>query len=142
MPKKHSSLIPKTKNTPEQSQGKAFLEVHARSSILPPPDELRVYEDIIPGVGKALLESYIKQQDHRIKTESTVLNGAIKRTARAQWLAFFLALTAICGGIGLLFLGKNITGLAVLIGSAATLIGVFIYGKKLNTKTYNRHIDA
>ena len=62
------------------------------------------------------------------------ITGAVQRTHQGQIFAFLLGVIAICGGLGLLFLGRSIIGLSVLIGAVASLIGVFIYGKESNKK--------
>lgn len=136
MSKKHSSLIPKTKNTPDASYNhhQSIIQFQARASILPPAEELAAYEAIQPGITERFLAAYEKQQEHRMVIEKTVITGAVQRTHQGQIFAFLLGVIAICGGLGLLFLGKSIIGLSVLIGAVASLIGVFIYGKESNKK--------
>jgi hypothetical protein len=136
MTKKRGSLIPKTKNSPDvpYNHRQSIIQFQARSSILPPADELAAYEKLHPGITERLLTSYEKQQEHRMIIEKNVITGAVRRTYRGQVFAFLLGLIAICGGLGLLFLGKSIIGLSVLIGAVASLIGIFIYGKESNKK--------
>lgn len=53
---------------------------------------------------------------------------------QGQIFAFILGLVTIVVGLFLLFQGKDIQGYSLLVGTVATLAGVFIYGKKQNEK--------
>ena len=51
-----------------------------------------------------------------------------------RFLRFILGLITIIGGLCLISQGKDIQGYRLLIGTAATLVSVFIYGKHQNKK--------
>lgn len=53
---------------------------------------------------------------------------------RGQFFAFIMASISIVRGLLLLFNGKSIHGYSLLVGTTATLIGAFIYGKHENRK--------
>ena len=72
--------------------------------------------------------------DHRIHLENTVISENNKRASRAQVFAFIISLIVILGGLGLIFLGMNVGGLALVLGSLATLVAVFFGGKAKNKK--------
>lgn len=73
--------------------------------------------------------------------ESMVVTSGIQNMQRGQIFAFIIALVVIFGGFALVFVGKNIFGLAAILGALATLIGVFIYGniskRKERLQKYN-----
>ena len=106
----------------------------ARSSILPPPKELKEYEEILPGITERVLAVFEKQQEHRFSLEKNAVFSGSKRTLRGQIFAFILGAITIVGGIFLIIKDKNIQGYTLIVGSAATLAGVFIYGKRQNEK--------
>lgn len=106
----------------------------ARSSFLPPPKELKEYEEILPGITDRLLSSFEKQQEHRFALEKNTVFTGSKQTLRGQILAFILGLITVIGGLYLISQGKDIQGYRLLIGTAATLVSVFIYGKHQNKK--------
>ena len=130
-----------------QTQELIFL---SRSSPLPPPKELMEYEEIMPGITQKFMTAFEKQQDHRMELEKTVINNpdaerrGIKPSARinadisrmklGQIFAFILGFTAILGGLVLLIRGLSIAGFSVLVGTTATLVGAFLYGKAENRK--------
>lgn len=112
-----------------------------RSGFLPAPEDLEQYEKLYPGMTKILMDEFQKQTSHRIKMESMVVTSGIQNMQRGQIFAFIIALVVIFGGFALVFVGKNIFGLAAILGALATLIGVFIYGniskRKERLQKYN-----
>lgn len=64
----------------------------ARSSFLPPPKELKEYEEILPGITDRLLSSFEKQQEHRFALEKNTVFTGSKQTLRGQILAFYIRL--------------------------------------------------
>ena len=105
-----------------------------RQSILPPPNELERYEALNPGTTRIILETYQKQVEHRIAIEKTVIEGDTRRANIGQVMAFILSLITIVGGFILVVLGKDILGIAAIISSLATLLGVFMYGAHTRRK--------
>ncbi len=70
-----------------------------------------------------------RQSAHRKRMESTVIGGNVASQTRGSWFAFILALVTILGGFFLLYEGKSVLGMTAIIGSIASLVGVFIYSK-------------
>ena len=131
----------KSRNTPspvtpmnqgERKQAIMSAQVLAAhySSPLPPAAELERYEAIYPGFAERLMNRYEKQSDHRMELETKVIESGIKNSARGQVFAFVLASMTICVGAFLIYRNKDILGIAAILGSLATLVGVFIYGNK------------
>lgn len=128
MSKKKSPIIHRTQLTQTQEL------ILMRSSPLPPPKELSEYEHIMPGITDRLMTAFEKQQSHRIEIEKIVISADTNRIKLGQLFAFVLGFATICGGLILLIKGLNIAGFSVLVGTTATLIGVFLYGKAENRK--------
>ena len=131
----------KSRNTPspvtpmnqgERKQAIMSAQVLAAhySSPLPPAAELERYEAVYPGFAERLMTRYEKQSDHRMSLETKVIDSGIKNSARGQVFAFLLAIMTIGIGAFLIYLNKDILGIAAILGALATLVGVFIYGNK------------
>lgn len=101
-------------------------------SPLPPPSDLEKYENFYPGITKKFMDMTEKQQNHRMELEKTVITAGAHRMKLGQIFAFILGLTSILGGLLLLVLERNIAGFSVLIGATATLVGAFVYGRRIN----------
>ncbi len=100
------------------------------SGPFPPAVELEHYEKVCPGFSEKLMNQYVKQSDHRMELENKVIDSGVKNSARGQVFAFILSLITILIGAFLIFLNKDILGIVSILGSLATLAGVFVYGTK------------
>lgn len=70
------------------------------------------------------------QHDHRLAIESSVISSNISGSEIGSHpKGFIIAMTAILGGIFLVYVGKEIFGLASIVTALAGLAGVFVYGK-------------
>ena len=71
-----------------------------------------------------------KQSAHRESLEAKVVAGNVASQARGSHYAFIICLITIVGGFVLIGMGKNIYGISAVIGSLATLAGVFVIAKR------------
>lgn len=70
-----------------------------------------------------------RQQSHRMGLESKVIEGNIKAQSRGLHYGGILAGIVIVGGIALIALDKQVEGMRLVVGSAATIVSSFVYGK-------------
>ncbi len=71
-----------------------------------------------------------RQSAHRESIEAKVVEGNVASQARGSRYAFIICLITIVGGFVLIGIGKNIYGISAVIGSLATLAGVFVIAKR------------
>jgi uncharacterized membrane protein len=129
-PKQQQVLPPAPKqdeNTQTITQIKA--QISSFSGPLPPPNILAQYNEIIPNGADRILAMAERQSAHRESMESQVVKENLAAQRRGSWFAFILALSAILGGVILIYFGKNASGLAAIITALASLAGVFFYSK-------------
>jgi hypothetical protein len=69
------------------------------------------------------------QAQHRQRLESIVVQGNDRRATHGLYLGFVLALSVLGLGFTLVFQGRDVAGFATLGATAATLAGVFVYGR-------------
>lgn len=120
---------PSRKNVVSNTQ----LVASVRSSIFPPPDEMRQYESMNPGTFKVLVDTYKAQSGHRIELESAVIQNDIITAKRGQIFGFIIAMTVIIGGFVLIGLDKDVLGIASILGALGVVVGLFISrGKSRN----------
>jgi hypothetical protein len=134
MSKKHKQVGIRYTDESNSQISRQEVVLMARSSFLPTPKELKEYEELLPGITERFFSAFEKQQEHRFGLEKNAVFTGSKRTLQGQIFAFILGLVTIVGGLFLLFQGKDIQGYSLLVGTVATLAGVFIYGKKQNKK--------
>lgn len=96
---------------------------------LPPAEQFRAYEEVLPGSADRLLAMAERQQAHRMNLEQTAVNEASDRSRWGLRLGFIIAVLVIGVGAAAIFTGHPTAGLAVIIAQAAVLAGVFVYGR-------------
>ena len=70
-----------------------------------------------------------RQAAHRQELEKNRIHTSSQAERRGQILAFIVALAAIVGGVYLISIDKDATGLTAIISALAALVGAFVYGK-------------
>jgi uncharacterized membrane protein len=130
---------------PQQQAQPVTTLTHVEASYtgpIPPPGMLVKYNEAVPGAADRILVMAERQSVHREAIESKVVDAGIKSQARGSWFGFIVSMTAVVGGIYLIKLGKSSEGLTAIIGSLAALAGVFVYGKRKESKELKEKSDA
>jgi uncharacterized membrane protein len=117
-----------------QPAGIVRASMQTFSGPIPAPETLARYEEIIPGAAERILAMAENQSQHRMALESRVVNSSASDQTRGMWLGFLIASLSIGGGIYLVVIGKDGSGLASIITPLAVLAGVFVYGKSRQQK--------
>ena len=79
-----------------------------------------------------------EQAAHRRALETRVIVENLAAERRGQIFAFALALVAIVIGGGLIYLGKDAGGLTAIVGALASLVAVFVYGRRKDAEERRR----
>ena len=104
---------------------------------LPPPEILKAYDIVLPGLAERVICAWEKQTDHRIFLEKTVIMGDDKRANWGLICATIIAITVILASVAIAIFNKEqtLTAFAVIIADLAALAGIFVYGSR------NRRIE-
>ena len=101
---------------PEEARKTIVMSMSASfSGPLPPPQMLRAYDEVLPGIADRILALTEKQTDHRISTESILANASVRSFAYSiSALAATAYVVAINGNtaIAVLILGTGVAGIA------------------------------
>lgn len=95
----------------------------------PSPDVLREYEQILPGAADRMIALAERQSDHRQKLESRALDNGHTRALLGSVFGFIIGLAGVGGGVFLAINDQELGGYAIVLGTVATLAGVFVYGR-------------
>ncbi len=107
---------------------------------LPPPSMLEAYERVVQGSARRILDRMERESDHRHYMERTKLEAGVSAQRRGQWFAFIIAFFGMGGGFALIWQGSNVVGLSVFIATLASLVAVFIYGRKREDDFLEKHL--
>jgi uncharacterized membrane protein len=102
------------------------------SGPLPPPQMLVQYNQAFPGCAERIVAMAERQATHRQDLEKTAITSNRKRELTG--LGLLIALSAIACGTYLAIYDKSVAGLGTIIGTVASLVAVFIYGKYTQKK--------
>lgn len=112
--------------------GLAMRQEEFFSGPLPPPEFLEKYEAILPGLADRVVTMAENQSNHRMGSEKLYLMESLKQASRGQLFAFIIGMTGVIGSIYLLAIGITGAGIATLLLTLGSLVGVFFSGKKKN----------
>lgn len=129
-------------NNPARSVSKreivAEITAASFSGPLPPPQTLAQYNQAFPDAAERIMKMAESQALHRQSLEKARVFADIHNEKLGQWLAFVLALVVFVGGVALVWQGKNLAGITLLLAEIVTLAGLFIYGKESKRRELER----
>lgn len=96
------------------------------SGPLPSPDILEKYERIVPGSAQSLFDDFHKNSQHIRELEVTAVRGTIKKDARAQWMAYSLAVVMTGASMTCAAFFGPAMGIAMAVSSMPVTIGAFL----------------
>jgi uncharacterized membrane protein len=108
------------------------------SGPLPPPQTLAQYNQAFSGAAERIVKMAEDQSIHRQSLENARVHADITNEQRGQVLAFIIALVVFLGGLAIIWQGKSVAGLTLILAEIATLAGLFIYGKESKTRELER----
>ena len=112
------------------------------SGPLPPPSLLAKDNEALPNGAERLMAMAERQSAHREHLEKCVVEGNVQTQKLGSVFGFIVAMTAVVGGIYLISIGRSSSGLVAIIGSLASLVGVFIYGKHQQSKERSQKVQT
>jgi uncharacterized membrane protein len=103
-------------------------QVSSYSGPIPPPELLKMFDEIDPGRAARLMDWAEDQSRHRMGLESRVVHSDILRSWVGLIAAFVITMTTIIVGGILIYLNHDWAGTGLATTGLAGLAGTFIYG--------------
>lgn len=132
-----SAAIRNNPSNLSQANASLFSTNHVTQSVfssgpLPPPEQLKEYDEVLSGSAERIVKLAEEQSAHRRKMEQSSLDAQVKIISRGQYLAFTITLVFGIGGGILLWSGRDIGGIATLV--AAIMPAILAFLNKENKK--------
>jgi uncharacterized membrane protein len=103
---------------------------------IPSADELANYAHVQPDLPERIMRQYERRTEmaeaqarHRMAMESKVVDNNIKMERRGWGSGTGLGLFVMAGSMWLVHEGHSVAGLAGVIASLATLVGIYVWGR-------------
>ena len=112
------------------------------SGPIPPPDQLREFEQVCPGAAQTLIDNYRAESEHRreierqaIEVQRRELEQDRKERTTGQWMGFVLVPLVLVAVVLLGWMGESKAAIALATIGIGTILGALIAGKYLGPKT-------
>lgn len=127
--KNSNSLARSSPSTNPATRNNCTSSVIAKqfSGPMPPPEMLREYDEVLPGLANRIVTLAENQSNHRIRLERRVTTSNIWRAHLGQVFAFVLAIAGIVSGTYLIMNNKSAEGIAAILTPIAGVAGVFLW---------------
>jgi uncharacterized membrane protein len=104
--------------------------VKVHSGPLPSSETLKEYEEVLPGSAQTIFDVFVKQSNHRMAMESTVVNAQQTQSKWGQNYAFIIAIVVLAAAFACILMGHEVSGSILGSVDLVALVTVFIVGKQ------------
>ncbi|MEO7029824.1 MAG: DUF2335 domain-containing protein [Acidobacteriaceae bacterium] len=124
-----ASLAQSGKTEENEAQVRSTIHAigYAYSGPLPPPQVLREFEQILPGVAERIFIQFEAQAEHRRRSETKVIDSNTLSQKLGAISAPVIGLSGVVGGMILVGRGFNITGLGTVFAALGSIVATFLY---------------
>lgn len=130
--KKEERNLPKAKDG--ASDFGLLAAAYSYSGPLPPPSQLKQYDDLVKDGAERIFKMAEKQQNHRLRLESEVIRSDLKQRKRGQKFGLFVAVLALFLSGFLAYLGHDFVAGVISSSTLIGIVSVFVAGQWLEKK--------
>lgn len=123
--------------------GQTVMQVERRhtSGPIPSPDQLKEYDEVVPGTAERIISQMLIEGDHRREMEKRELetfrdSHTVQLAQRGRGQHYGLAVAILCGGLSALAMLLGFPGTAATIASGVmvTLTTVFVTNSRAKSQ--------
>ena len=123
--------VPAHRAQPEPDRQMALVqETYRHSGPLPAPEVLGKYDEILPGAAQRIISMAEREQESVIDSRNDAIKELALEIKRGQWLASFVAVSALATAAMLGFWGHPIAASVVGGLPVVGLVTTFIVGRR------------
>lgn len=101
---------------------------------LPPPETLKAYDIVEPGLARKIFDLAQRQAEHRMELEKAVVFGDGRRSWAGLVLGFIIACLFLGSSTYIIIKGHDLAGGLLAGGGLVSLVSVFIYGTNIRSQ--------
>lgn len=99
------------------------------SGPIPPPEILRMYDEVVPGTAATIISWAQTEAGHVRDMERLAVEGELKERARGQWMGLTIGVVALVAAVVCVVLGSAWVGATIGGATVVSLVGAFVYGQ-------------
>lgn len=104
--------------------------IETYSGPLPPPDDLKKYNEAAPDAAERIIKMAENEQQHRHDKEKKAIDISAKFERQGQWFGFIISIVSLIGGFIMIYFDK--TGIGTLFGVGGISSLIFPFFRKNN----------
>jgi len=132
------SGVPKDRREKLVSAVAAYVVSKTHCGPLPPPEDLAVYDQHIPGGADRIMKMAEKQSDHRIAIETRVISSQQLQSGLGQIFGLVIAVFGISSGAYVALQGHDAVGGVIAGTTVVSLVYAFISGQRAQRRDLER----
>ena len=101
---------------------------------LPPPAELKQYDEVFPGLAERIVGSMEREQEHRHAVDRVLIETHRVTFTRGQWIAASIALICLVLGFVLGYNGHSAAAVAFATGGLGQVVLAFLGSRDTGSK--------
>ena len=109
---------------------------------IPPPETLARYEEVLPGLADRIMTEAERQQAHRQEAEMALIKNDARESLIGIAVGGGVALAALAVAGIFAFQGHPWFGIGAVLGTVASLAGVFVYGTHTRRKERTARLEG
>lgn len=114
---------------------RVIAETRSHQGPLPTPEMLREYEEVLPGLAERIVRLPEKEQEHRHDFSDIWLRREARLRDRGQIFGMIALVIILAFCAYLAWIGEPKMGAGVAIALVAAVVGIFVTGKVIDSKT-------
>ena len=120
----------------------SLFHAEYRSGPMPDANELRAYEEILPGTAQVLVNQVVEQSEHRKKLETKVVHHGIVQSYIGQVSAFVIGAMVVWRSTEIMLQGQEVSGLIGVLSGLGALVGLYLHGKRAKATELDQRRDS
>lgn len=117
-----------------KKEAKLLSIARSFSGPLPPPETLKAYDIVEPGLARRIFDLAERQAEHRMELEKAVVFGDGRRSWAGLVLGFIIACLFLGSSTYIIIEGHDLAGGLLAGGGLVSLVSVFIYGTNVRVQ--------
>jgi uncharacterized membrane protein len=133
-----AKIVPEKDKREEILRAIGAIAVKSSSSYsgpLPPPEMLKQFDEVLPGLAKIIVDRVEKQSDHRMRLEERTIFEQLSESRRGQHYGLVIGLSGLLTCAVLALMGHDTVAAVIGAMDLAGLVAIFVIGKREQRKS-------